>query len=175
MPPSVLVIVAVFDLGCRPPASAASSALYRHLRMHCRIARGRFWILRYCQKVHANRLPGPTSKVEGYTTSVAALSFFVLRISSVVVWKYCLLDQPCRLSNWRGQFVSDARSAERFDDVGNFRTNCRGWRLPNLAELEVAKRAAIRLRHIAGTAWSTKRYLSIELLKNQQMRGAITA
>ena len=35
--------------------------------------------------------------------------------------------------------------------------------------------AAARLRHIAGTAWSTKRYLNIELLKDQQMRGAITA
>jgi hypothetical protein len=34
----------------------------------------------------------------------------------------------------------------------------------------------IRLgRHIAGTAWSTQRYLNIELLKDQQMRGAITA
>ena len=31
-----------------------------------------------------------------------------------------------------------------------------------------------RLRHIAGTAWSSKRYLNIELLKDQQMRGAIT-
>jgi putative transposase len=35
--------------------------------------------------------------------------------------------------------------------------------------------ASARLRHIAGTAWSTKRYLNIELLKDQQMRGAITA
>jgi hypothetical protein len=35
--------------------------------------------------------------------------------------------------------------------------------------------AAARLHHIAGTAWSTKRYLNIELLKDQQMRGAITA
>jgi putative transposase len=35
--------------------------------------------------------------------------------------------------------------------------------------------AAARLRHIAGTAWSTKRDLNIELLKDQQMRGAITA
>jgi hypothetical protein len=35
--------------------------------------------------------------------------------------------------------------------------------------------AAARLRHIAGTAWSTKRYLNIELLKDQQMRDAITA
>jgi len=35
--------------------------------------------------------------------------------------------------------------------------------------------AAARLRHIAGTAWSTKRYLNIGLLKDQQMRGAITA
>jgi putative transposase len=35
--------------------------------------------------------------------------------------------------------------------------------------------AAARLRNIAGTAWSTKRYLNIELLKDQQMRGAITA
>jgi hypothetical protein len=34
---------------------------------------------------------------------------------------------------------------------------------------------AAKLRHIAGTAWSTKRYLNIELLKDQQMRGAITA
>ena len=34
--------------------------------------------------------------------------------------------------------------------------------------------AAARLRHIAGTAWSTKRYLNIELLKDQ-MKGAITA
>ena len=33
---------------------------------------------------------------------------------------------------------------------------------------------AARLRHIAGTAWSTKRYLNIGLLKDQQMRGAIT-
>ena len=33
---------------------------------------------------------------------------------------------------------------------------------------------AARLRHIAGTAWSTKRYLNIELLKDQ-MKGAITA
>jgi putative transposase len=35
--------------------------------------------------------------------------------------------------------------------------------------------AAARLRHIAGTAWSTKRHLNIELLKDPQMRGAITA
>jgi hypothetical protein len=35
--------------------------------------------------------------------------------------------------------------------------------------------AAARLHHIAGSAWSTKRYLNIELLKDQQMRGAITA
>jgi hypothetical protein len=35
--------------------------------------------------------------------------------------------------------------------------------------------AAARLRHIAGSAWSTKRYPNIRLLKDQQMRGAITA
>jgi putative transposase len=35
--------------------------------------------------------------------------------------------------------------------------------------------AAARLCHVAGTAWSTKRYLNIELLKDRQMRGAITA
>jgi len=35
--------------------------------------------------------------------------------------------------------------------------------------------AAARLRHIAGSAWSSKRYLNIELLKDQQVRGAITA
>jgi hypothetical protein len=33
----------------------------------------------------------------------------------------------------------------------------------------------VRLRHIAGTNWSTKRYLNIELLKDQQMRKANTA
>jgi putative transposase len=35
--------------------------------------------------------------------------------------------------------------------------------------------AAARLRHIAGTARSTKRYLNIELLKDQRMRGAMSA
>jgi hypothetical protein len=35
--------------------------------------------------------------------------------------------------------------------------------------------AAARLRHIVGTAWSTKRYLNIELLKDHRMRDAITA
>jgi putative transposase len=35
--------------------------------------------------------------------------------------------------------------------------------------------AAAELRHIAGTPWSTKRYLNIELLKEQNMRGAIIA
>ena len=35
--------------------------------------------------------------------------------------------------------------------------------------------AAARLRHIAGAVWSTKRYLNIELLKDQQMRSAIIA
>ena len=35
--------------------------------------------------------------------------------------------------------------------------------------------AAARLRHVAGTTWSSKRYLNMELLKDQQMRGAITA
>jgi hypothetical protein len=35
--------------------------------------------------------------------------------------------------------------------------------------------AAARLRHFAGTPWSTKRYLNIELLKDQQIRGAIAA
>ena len=35
--------------------------------------------------------------------------------------------------------------------------------------------AAARLRDTAGTAWATKRYLNIELLKDQQMRGAITS
>ena len=35
--------------------------------------------------------------------------------------------------------------------------------------------AAAKVRHIAGTSWSTKRYLNIELLRDQQMRGAITA
>jgi hypothetical protein len=32
-----------------------------------------------------------------------------------------------------------------------------------------------RLQHIVGTARSPRRYLNIELLKGQQMRGAITA
>jgi putative transposase len=34
--------------------------------------------------------------------------------------------------------------------------------------------AAARLRHVAGTSWSSKRYLNIGPLKDQQMRGAIT-
>lgn len=34
--------------------------------------------------------------------------------------------------------------------------------------------AAARLRHVAGTEWSSKRYLSMEFLKDQQM-GAVTA
>jgi transposase-like protein len=32
-----------------------------------------------------------------------------------------------------------------------------------------------RLRHVAGTAWSTKRYLNMELLKDQHKKAAITA
>ena len=35
--------------------------------------------------------------------------------------------------------------------------------------------AGTRLRHIAGSTWSSKRYLNIEPLKDQQMRDAITA
>jgi putative transposase len=35
--------------------------------------------------------------------------------------------------------------------------------------------AAARLRHAAGTAWSTERYLNMELLKDQHMKGAMTA
>jgi hypothetical protein len=31
-----------------------------------------------------------------------------------------------------------------------------------------------RLQHVAGTAWSTKRYLNMELLMDQPMRDAIT-
>ena len=53
-----------------------------------------------------------------------------------------------------------------------------GQFLPRLLACRCANRpnlAAARLRHIAGTAWSTKRYLNIELLKDQQMRGAIPA
>jgi hypothetical protein len=46
---------------------------------------------------------------------------------------------------------------------------------PDLAQNAFERIAAARLRHIAGTARSTKRYLNIELLKDQQMRGAITA
>jgi hypothetical protein len=37
------------------------------------------------------------------------------------------------------------------------------------------KRVLWNKGNIAGTAWSTKRYLNVELLKDQQMRGAITA
>jgi hypothetical protein len=35
--------------------------------------------------------------------------------------------------------------------------------------------AAAPLRHVAGTEWSTKRYLSMDLLKGHQMESAITA
>jgi hypothetical protein len=51
--------------------------------------------------------------------------------------------------------------------------HARRWRIPGRAI--ALNLAAARLRHIAGTAWSSKRYLNIELLKDQQMRGAITA
>jgi hypothetical protein len=34
---------------------------------------------------------------------------------------------------------------------------------------------AARLQHIAGPNRSTKRYLNIELLEDQQMKGAVTA
>jgi hypothetical protein len=47
--------------------------------------------------------------------------------------------------------------------------------LPARADQSALNLAAARLRYIAGTAWSTKRYLNIELLKDQQMRDAITA
>ena len=58
------------------------------------------------------------------------------------------------------------------------RAGADGDRLIAPLEREISRRlnlAAARLRHIAGTAWSTKRYLNIGLLKDQQMRGAITA
>jgi hypothetical protein len=32
-----------------------------------------------------------------------------------------------------------------------------------------------RLRHIAGTAWSAKKYLNIALPNDQKIKGAITA
>jgi hypothetical protein len=35
--------------------------------------------------------------------------------------------------------------------------------------------AAARLRHVAGTAWSSKRYLNVWLLKDQQMRGFLSS
>jgi len=35
--------------------------------------------------------------------------------------------------------------------------------------------AAARLRHVAGTVWSSKRYLNMELLKDRQMTQAIIA
>jgi len=35
--------------------------------------------------------------------------------------------------------------------------------------------AAARLRHISGTKWSTKRYLSMELLKQQEVSNQISA
>jgi hypothetical protein len=51
-----------------------------------------------------------------------------------------------------------------------------------LAPLQWAERlnlAAARLRHIAGriagTAWSTKKYFNTGLLKDQQLKGALTA
>jgi transposase-like protein len=63
-----------------------------------------------------------------------------------------------------GRFASDYAIRRRTRVVGSFPD---GQSALNLA--------AARLRHIAGTAWSTKGYLNIELLKDQQMRGAITA
>jgi transposase-like protein len=44
------------------------------------------------------------------------------------------------------------------------------WRIPR--RQSALNLAAGRLRHIAGAAWPTKRYLNTELLKDQQMRAA---
>jgi len=72
----------------------------------------------------------------------------------------CVIDSPP---------IPRARPGDgRHDQLGNFQTALLGRITP-------ASTAAARLRHIAGTAWSTKRYLNIELLKDQQMRGATTA
>ncbi len=35
--------------------------------------------------------------------------------------------------------------------------------------------AAARLRHIAGTTWSSKRYLDMTLLKEQELKSQMTA
>ena len=45
------------------------------------------------------------------------------------------------------------------------------WRRNRTNPLERILRvsSAARLRYIAGTAWSTKRYLNIELMRDQQM------
>jgi hypothetical protein len=68
----------------------------------------------------------------------------------------------CDPGRRRGDDHRNPRWAEDVHPVSALR-----WSALNLA--------AARLRYIAGTAWSTKRYLNIELLKDQQMRGAITA
>jgi Transposase, Mutator family len=80
-----------------------------------------------------------------------------------------LPTRPSRKEHWRGvrtynplkRILREVRRSTRI--VGAFPD---GQSAPNLAA---------KLRHIAGTAWSSKHYLNIELLKDQQMRGAITA
>ena len=75
-----------------------------------------------------------------------------------------LFAEPCPAKRRMKRPLSEGEIRRRTRVVGAFPD---GQSALNLA--------AARLRHIAGTAWSTKRYLNIELLKDQQMRGAITA
>jgi hypothetical protein len=82
------------------------------------------------------------------------------RSCQIVVKRRSEADAPARRLASR----EDAKIERRTRVVGTFTD---GQSALNLA--------AARLRHIAGTAWSTKRYLNIELLKDQQMRGAIIA
>jgi putative transposase len=55
-----------------------------------------------------------------------------------------------------------------------FATRRRSQRSGKVLNRNALNLAAATLRHIAGAAWSTKRYLNIELLKDRQMRSAIS-
>ena len=57
--------------------------------------------------------------------------------------------------------------------MGTTVTGRRHERWPAALKREMSRHAA--RGSIAGTAWSTKRYLNVGLLKDQQMRGAISA
>jgi len=89
------------------------------------------------------------------------------------MWVLCAgVPFGCRSPRKGGPFCTPNHTLERILREIRRRTRVVGAFPDGKSALNLA---AARLRHIAGTGWSTKRYLNIGLLKDQQMRGAITA